>query len=105
MDGLHPTGSWLAEPVALSSRVTTLGAVTVGNGTGGVVANGNGATGTLTLASLAFTGAATINPRVISSSTAGINVTGTLSTSPINGTITVNPAGTFAAGMNNLVTA
>lgn len=67
-----------------------VGAVTVGNGTGCVVANGNGSSvRALTAASLAFSGAATMNLRT-DGSAPGLFVTGALSTTPANGQITVN---------------
>ena len=88
--------SALASTPALTLTQGTLdgtnavGAVTVGNGTGGVVANGNGtSTRALTAASLAFSGAATINLRT-DGSAVGLLVTGALATTPANGQVTVN---------------
>jgi fibronectin-binding autotransporter adhesin len=70
----------------------TLGAtINVANSSANVVQNGNGGTATLTIGTLAFGGAATVN--IAQSGTAGtpgINVTGTLSTTPANGQVTVN---------------
>jgi len=69
----------------------TLSAVTVGNGTGGVIANGNGGSSALTLGSLAFQGAGSFSIREDGNiSTAGLVVTGALSTTPANGQVTVN---------------
>lgn len=82
---------------------STAGAVTVGNGSGGIITNGNGGAGQLTLASLVFNGAATLSPR-ITSGVPGIIVSGALTTTPANGTITVNPSGAFLPGDTTLVT-
>lgn len=72
----------------------TLGAVTVANLAGNTVQNGNGGTSTLTLASLTFNGAGTLN--IADSGTAatpGISVTGALTTTPASGQVTVNVTG------------
>jgi autotransporter-associated beta strand protein len=79
----------------------SVGAVTVGNGFGGVVTNGNGGTGALTLSSLNFSGVGTAT--VNSAGSAGLVVTGALSTSGIDGQITINAAGTFVSGTTNLI--
>ena len=83
---------------------STLGTVNVGNSTGAIVTNGNGGTGTLTIGTLAFAGAGTITARP-TSSTKGINVTGTLSTTPASGTVTINAASSsgWSAGTYNLI--
>jgi autotransporter-associated beta strand protein len=65
------------------------GAVAVDNGTGGVVANGDGTANSFTLASLAFGGAATVNIRT-DGSNPGLIVSGALSTTPANGPVTVH---------------
>lgn len=76
----------------------TLGAVSVGAGTGGIIANGTigaaAGTGTLTIGSLSFGGAAIVNANVSSSSTAGIAVTGIVLTNGAS-TITINAANTI----------
>ena len=70
-----------------------VGAVTVGNGTGGVVVNGNGGLRPLTAASLAFGGSATVNIRT-DGTAPGLVVSGALSTAPGSGTVTLNvPSG------------
>lgn len=79
----------------------SVGAVTVGNGTGGVIANGNGGIDSLTLGSLTLNGAGTINfADSGTASTAPISVTGALTTTPANGLVTVNATvtGTWASG-------
>lgn len=83
--------------------VGSIGGVTVADLTSNTVANGNGATGALTIASLAFGGDATVNVRA--SNSPGIAVTGALSTSAANGTVVINPhhTGIWAAGLNNLI--
>lgn len=76
----------------------TVGNVTIGSGSGGIIANGNGGTGTLTLASLTFSGAATVNAGFAGNSTP-FAVTGALTTSGVNGLVTVNAGNT--AGFSN----
>lgn len=66
-----------------------VGAVTVGAGTGGAVANGNGGTRPLTAESLSFGGAATVNIRT-DGTAAGLIVSGALSTTPASGAVTIN---------------
>src|SRR5581483_3967705 len=71
----------------------TVGAVTVGAGTGGIVANGNGNSNTkLTIGSLTFSGAATMNLRMAgdTNTTGGLTVTNGLTTPGSAGSITVN---------------
>ena len=92
-------------PVTLTSGTLdgtgSVGAVTVGNGFGGVVTNGNGGTGSLTLSSLSFSGVGTAT--VNSGGSAGLVVTGALATSGVDGQVTINAAGTFVTGTNNLI--
>lgn len=76
----------------------TVGATTVA--VGGNVANGNGGTGTLTLSSLTFSGAATVNARV--GGTVPISAS-TLVTNPGSGQVTINGSGVWANGNNNLI--
>jgi len=78
-----------------------VGAVTVGNGLGGVVTNGNGGTSALTLSSLTFSGVGTAT--VNSGGSAGLVVTGALSTSGVDGQVTVNASGSFVSGTTNLI--
>ncbi|MEO5916809.1 MAG: autotransporter-associated beta strand repeat-containing protein [Luteolibacter sp.] len=76
----------------------TLGAVTVGNGTG-IIANGNGNSAAITLGSLAFNGAAAITVTDDGdTSTSGIIVSGALSTTPANGSVTINASNAFWNG-------
>jgi fibronectin-binding autotransporter adhesin len=80
-----------------------LGALSVGNNASNILANGNGGNGALTLSSLAFGGAATVNVRTASP---GIVVTGALSTTPASGTVTINPTtttGSWLTGPNPLI--
>jgi fibronectin-binding autotransporter adhesin len=82
-----------------------LGAVTVGNGTGGIVDDGNGSSGTLTVSSLAFLGGANANLFVSSANLAAnnvapVNVVGTLSSTSagkvtLNFTSVVSPGSTY----------
>lgn len=82
----------------------TLGTVNVGNATGGILANGNAGTGTLTVGTLSFAGAATINGNYVIGAKP-FNVTGTLSTVPANGQVTVNLSATggWSTGLNNII--
>lgn len=82
----------------------TLGTVNVGNATGGILANGNGGTGTLTVGTLSFAGAATISGNYVIGSKP-FNVTGTLSTTPASGQVTVNlsASGGWTTGLNNII--
>jgi fibronectin-binding autotransporter adhesin len=71
----------------------TVGAVTVGAGTGGIVTNGNGGTTALTLASLDFTGAGTLTLNQVggaSITTPSLAVTGLFTSPGTAGSITVN---------------
>ena len=69
----------------------TLGTVNVASNSANVVQNGNGGTSTLTIGTLTFSGAATVNiAQSGTPSTPGVNVTGMLSTTPANGTVTIN---------------
>ena len=79
----------------------SVGAVTVGDATGGVVASGNSGTSALTMSSLTFSGVATAN--VNSGGSAGLVVTGALATSGGDGKITINASGSFVTGTNNLI--
>lgn len=102
---LH-TSSVASTPAITVTRGTldgtgSVGAVTVGNGLGGVVTNGNGGTSALTLSSLTFSGVGTAT--VNSGGSAGLVVTGALSTSGVDGRVTINAAGTFASGTTNLI--
>jgi autotransporter-associated beta strand protein len=71
-----------------------VGAITVGNGTGGIVANGNGGVNALTMSSLSFSGAGTANVKVAQANplSAGLVVAGALATTPANGQVTINPS-------------
>ncbi|MFT3788366.1 MAG: autotransporter-associated beta strand repeat-containing protein [Tepidisphaeraceae bacterium] len=79
----------------------SVGAVTVANNSGSVVANGNGGTTALTVASLTFNGAATMN--LSRASGVSVAVTGALATTPANGLVTINGSGTWSNGLNNLI--
>jgi autotransporter-associated beta strand protein len=85
--------------------VGTVGAVTAASGT--AVANGNGSTGTLTLASLLFSGTATDNVRLLGGTayaTPGQVVTGALTVPNTAGAITLNvSAGTLGNGTYDLL--
>jgi len=102
---LH-TSSVASTPAITVTRGTldgtgSVGAVTVGNGLGGVVTNGNGGASALTLSSLTFSGVGTAT--VNSGGSAGLVVTGALSTSGVDGQVTVNASGSFVTGTNNLI--
>ena len=77
-----------------------VGIVSVGNGTGGVITHGDGGTGALSIEDLTFEGAATINIREDGiAGTSGINVLGSLVTTPGNGVVTINASQTtWASG-------
>lgn len=80
----------------------TVGTVNVGDGTGGILANGNGGSGTLTIGSLNFAGDATINGTL--GGTPAFAITGALSTTPANGLVTVNlSSGSWALGQTNVI--
>ena len=69
----------------------SVGAVTVANAAGNIVTNGNGTTSTLTVASLKFNGAGTININKFNDTgTAALAITGALTTTPLNGLVTLN---------------
>ena len=71
----------------------TVGNVTVGPGTGGVVSNGNGTTAQLTATSLTFLGAGALNLRITggaTTATAAIVVTNGLTTSGSPGSVLVS---------------
>ena len=69
----------------------TVGAVTVANAAGNVVTNGDGGTTTLTLASLTFNGAGTINlNKANDTGTTALAITGALTTTPLNGQVSLN---------------
>ncbi len=81
----------------------TLGTVNVGNNSGAIVTNGNGGTGTLTIGTLAFAGAGTVNANVLVG-TKPLNITGTLSTTPASGMVTLNVATSgLSTGAHNLI--
>ena len=81
----------------------TVGAVSVSNDLSNIVASGNGSSGTLTMASLTFGGAATVNLNVTSGS-AGLPITGALTTTPANGQVVLNVDGSnWVPGPNNLI--
>lgn len=82
---------------------TTVGNVTVGAGTGGILTNGNGATTAIKTGNLTFQGAATVNANIGAATGTGIIVNGALTTTPAGGQVTINPSGTFAVGLNNLI--
>lgn len=80
----------------------SVGAVTVADNAAATVTNGAGGTTALTLASLSFSGDATLNLKL--GSGAGLNVTGALATTPANGSVLVNATKTgWVLGNNNLV--
>ncbi len=72
----------------------TVGDVTVANGNGGIVSNGNGGTGVLTIGNLTFQGTGAADVRYGGS--AGIVVSGALTTTPAGGAqkVTINASGT-----------
>ena len=80
----------------------TVNTVNVGNGTGGIISNNNGVAGAaLTIDTLTFDGAATVN--TFSDSVAAPIVTTSLA-SNVAGTVTINPsAGSWAAGTYDLI--
>lgn len=91
-----------AVSVASSATLDGTGSVGATNvAVGGSLANGNGGTGTLTMSSLTFAGAATVNANV--GGATPIAVTGVLDTTPVGGQVTINGTGTWANGPNNLI--
>jgi autotransporter-associated beta strand protein len=83
----------------------TVQTVTVANGMGGVISSGDGAGGTqtLTIGSLTFAGAATVDANTAGTGVAPIAVTGALSTNGANGPVTLGGGGVFTLGLNNLI--
>jgi fibronectin-binding autotransporter adhesin len=79
----------------------SVGAVTMASDTGATVTNGDGGTSPLTVSSLTFQGSA--NANINYGGTAGLIVTGALTTSPSNGQVTLTPAGVLTSGTNNLI--
>lgn len=74
----------------------SLSSVTVANGTGGIVANGVGNSSALTIGTLTFSGAGALNLTDDgNSATSPLNITGTLTTTPANGQVTVNATNAF----------
>lgn len=83
----------------------TVGPVTVGNGTGAILNHGNGGTGSLTIGTLSFSGAATVNA-TLTGGPAPFVVTGGLVTTPANGKVTLNLNSTpLANGLHNVISA
>src|SRR4051812_1160301 len=95
---LAVTGSLNSSPISVSGGTLdgtgTVGSTTIANDSSSIVSNGNGGSSALTLSSLAFGGAGTVNARVAQATPtiAGLSVTGALSTTPANGTVTINAA-------------
>jgi autotransporter-associated beta strand protein len=84
----------------------TLSAVTVGDGTGGIILHGDGTGSALTIDTLTFNGAATLN--LVASTTTTSLVTQALTTGATNanGKVTINvtnPAGSWTMGNYNLI--
>ncbi len=80
----------------------TLGAVTVADQSSNIIANGNGSTAVLSMASLAFNGDATVNLSL--GTNHGLEITGPLSTTAANGAVTINASKTgWTLGNNNLI--
>ena len=78
-----------------------VGAVTVGAGTGGIIANGNGSATALTISSLAFSGAATMNLNLAggaTTATPALTVSGALTNSTGPVTLNVTPAVAWVNG-------
>lgn len=105
---LHTSSVAGTKPVTLTrgtvDGVGTIGAVTVADLGSNVVTNGNAGTGVLTAGSLTFAGDATATVRY--NGAAGLAVTGALTTTPANGTVTINPTlagGGWSNGLNNLI--
>jgi autotransporter-associated beta strand protein len=74
----------------------SLSSVSVGNGTGGIVANGVGNSAPLSIGTLTFNGAGAFTLADDgNAATAPLNVTGTVTTTPANGQVTVNATNTF----------
>ena len=101
---LLQTSSAISNPAVMLTQGTidgtgTIGAVTVGGGTGGIVANGNGSTAALTVSALTFNGAATTNlavPGATSTASPAIIVSNALTTPNTSaGEVVVNVAPVF----------
>jgi fibronectin-binding autotransporter adhesin len=96
----------VAVPVTLTTGtltgVGTIGSVTVTSGSGGVVSNGNGNSQSLTIGTLTFNGAASLNLNFPVGSPALV-VTGALTTTGSNGKVVISGSGAFANGLNNLI--
>lgn len=99
---LHNSTTASFQDIALTqgtvSGTGTISAVTVADNAGASITNGNGSgsSGALTLDTLTFNGDAAINLTDDgNTATPGIVVNGTLSTTPANGTITVNASNAF----------
>lgn len=98
----HNSTTPSSQNIALTQGVVggtgTISAVTVADNSGAGVANGNGSgsSGALTLDTLTFNGDASVNlTEDGNTATSGIVVTGTLSTTPASGTVTVNASSSF----------
>lgn len=98
---LHASSVASTVPIAVTNGTLdgtgAVGAVTVTDDTGGIVTNGNGGTTALTLASLSFNGGATVNPKS-AGTTAGIVVTGALTTTGANGSVVLNASNAWSSG-------
>ncbi len=89
---LDPASAVAVNTGALDGTGTVFGSVTVSNGTGGIVQNGNGTSAALTLGSLTFSGVGVVNVRTAGA--VGIAVSGALTTTPASGKVTINvPSG------------
>ena len=98
----------ITETLGTVDGASTLGTVNVANNSANIVQNGNGGTASLTIGTLAFSGAATLNvAQSGTAGTSGINVTGALTTTPGSGTVTIHATiagGTWSSGTTyNLV--
>ena len=81
----------------------TLGTVNVADNTAAILANGNGGTGALTLGALNLAGDSTLSLRHVTG-TRPLNVTGSLTTNPASGVVTINVASSgWTVGTHNLV--
>ncbi len=67
----------------------TINAINIASSSSSAITNGNGAYGSLSIGAATFSGAATLNDRE-SGTTPGLNFTGSVTTTPANGVITVN---------------
>ncbi len=104
---VHTSGV-ASTPVVTLTRGTvdgtgTLGTVVVADDVTNVVQNGNAGTGALTVGTLTFNGDATLKAS-LAAGTRPFTVTGTLTTTPASGTITVNVATSgLPTGTHNLL--